>query len=287
MAFPLTDDLRQQYQTLFNTCVVNPARVGTIQNIISRIMPNQARYQSVAAPLGIPWFFVALVHNLECSLNFNQHLHNGDPLTARTVQVPAGRPPNGQPPFTWEESATDALTFQGYAGKSDWSLPAMLYRLEGYNGYGYHSQTPPVNSPYLWSFSNLYTKGKYVADHVFDPNAVSQQCGSAVILAQMMKNGIVSLPGGAAAAAPAGSPAAAAPAPVAPAPAMTAAQLAAQFDGTVTFAPSVKSDAAQALQNALNTFPGISLDADGFAGRQTSDAYQKVTGHFLTGDPLS
>lgn len=287
MGFPLTDDLRQQYQTLFGGCVVNSARVGTIQSIISKIMPNQARYQSVAAPLGIPWFFVAVVHNLECSLNFNCHLHNGDPLTARTVQVPAGRPPNGQPPFTWEESATDALTFQGFAGKSDWSLPAMLYRLEGYNGYGYHSQTPPVNSPYLWSFSNLYSKGKYVADHVFDPNAVSQQCGSAVILAQMAQKGIISFAEGAAAGA--GGPLASAPSPAAaaPAPTMTAAQLAAQFDSTVTFSPSVRSDAAQSLQNALNSFPGISLDADGFAGRQTSDAYQKVTGHFLGGDPLS
>ncbi len=286
MGFPLTDDLRQQYQTLFNSCVVNPARVGTVQGIITKIMPNQARYQSVAKPLGIPWFFVALVHNLECSLNFSQHLHNGDPLTARTVQVPAGRPPNGQPPFTWEDSATDALTFQGFAGKSDWSLPTMLYRLEGYNGYGYHGRTPPMNSPYLWSFSNLYTKGKFVADHLFDPNAVSQQCGSAVILAQMVQKGIVTLAAGAVAGAGTTAPTPS-PAAPSPAPAMTATQLAAQFDGTVTFSPSVKSDAAMSLQNALNTFPGISLDADGFAGRDTSDAYQKVTGHFLKGDPLS
>ncbi len=208
MAFPLTDTLRQQYQALFDACVINPAHLGVVNQTIARIVPNRGRYESVSNPLGIPWFFVALVHNLECSLNFKLHLHNGDPLTARTVQVPAGRPPDGQPPFTWEQSATDALQFQKLAHLNDWGLPAILYRLEGYNGYGYHMVTPPINSPYLWSFSQHYTKGKFVADHKFDPNAVSTQCGSAVILSQMVKDGIVSF----AAAATAG-PASAAPAP--------------------------------------------------------------------------
>jgi lysozyme family protein len=282
MAVSLTDDVRQQYQALFNSCVINPGRQAMVNSIIARIMPNQARYQSVAQPLGIPWFFVALVHNLECSLNFNEHLHNGDPLTARTVHVPAGRPPTGDPPFTWEQSATDALTFQGFANKTDWTLPAILYRLEAYNGFGYRAQTPPVNTPYLWGFSNQYTSGKYVADHVFDPNAVSAQCGSAVLLFQMAQNGAVSF--AAAAAAGASGDAASAPAPAAT-PTMSASDLAAQFDNTVTF--GVKSDAATSLQNALNTFPGISVGVDGDPGRQTSDAYNQVTGHFLKGDPLS
>lgn len=192
MPFPLTDALRQQYQTLFDTCVINPAHLGEVNSVIARVMPNQGRYKAIGDPLGVPWYFIALVHNLECGLSFNRHLHNGDSLQARTVQVPAGRPVNGNPPFTFEQSATDALTFQGLAHKSDWSLPVILYRLEGYNGYGYHLVNPAVNSPYLWSFCQHYTKGKYVADHKFDPNAISTQCGSAVILAQMVKNGDVS-----------------------------------------------------------------------------------------------
>ncbi len=278
-----TDNLRQQYQSLFSSCVVNPARVSTVNSIIARITPNQARYQSVAGPLGIPWFFVAVIHNMECSLNFNQHLHNGDPLTARTVRVPPGRPVAGQPPFTWEQSATDALTFQGFAGQQDWSLPMILYRLEKYNGFGYRSLKSPINTPYLWGFSNQYTSGKYVADGKFDPNAVSGQCGAATVLCQMQQNGVVTFTSVAAAAAAGAS----GPAPAAgSAPAMSAAALAAQFDNTVTFSKSVRSDAAKSLQQALNTFPGISLGVDGIPGRQTSDAYQQITGHFLQGDPL-
>jgi lysozyme family protein len=280
MSVPLTDDLRQQYQGLFSGCVVNAARLGAVNSIIARIVPNQARYQSVAGPLGIPWFFVAVIHNMECGLSFNGHLHNGDPLTARTVHVPAGRPPDGQPPFTWEQSATDALTFQGFAGHSDWTVPAILYRLEAYNGFGYRNRTPPINTPYLWSFSNQYTSGKYVADGQFDANAVSTQCGAAVILFQMGQNGVMSF-------ATDGAAAASAPAPASiPALTMTPAQLAAQFDNTVMFSDNEATDAARSLQSALNTFPGVHLVVDGVAGRHTSDAYQQVTGHFLPGDPL-
>ena len=40
----------------------------------------------------------------------------------------------------------------------------MLFRLEAYNGSGYRDKHPDVKTPYLWSFSNHYTRGKYVAD---------------------------------------------------------------------------------------------------------------------------
>jgi lysozyme family protein len=41
----------------------------------------------------------------------------------------------------------------------------------------------------LWSFSTLYDKGRFVADHRFDPNAESRQAGAAVILKQLVRDG--------------------------------------------------------------------------------------------------
>jgi lysozyme family protein len=193
MGFSLTDDVRRQYQSLFSTCTVSDARVSDVNQAIAGILSNRARYESVAEPLGIPWYFVALVHSMETSLNFNCHLHNGDPLKERTVRVPAGRPATGHPPFSWEQSAIDALRGKNLANLPDWSLPAILYRLEGYNGFGYQSLKPRINSPYLWSFSNHYTRGKFTSDHGFDPKAVSKQCGSAVVLFQMVQSGVVTL----------------------------------------------------------------------------------------------
>ena len=41
-------------------------------------------------------------------------------------------------------------------------MARILYRWEAYNGFG--SRRQGINTPYLWAFSNHYTKGKYVAD---------------------------------------------------------------------------------------------------------------------------
>lgn len=78
------------------------------------------------------------------------------------------------------QDARGALRLLGFAGQSDWSLPRMLHRLEAYNGFGYRKSGRA--SPYLWSFSNLFTSGKFVVGGRFDPNAKSQQCGAAVML---------------------------------------------------------------------------------------------------------
>ena len=122
---------------------------------------------------------------MECSGDFKKHLHNGDPLTGKTTHVPKNRPLQGQPPYTWEASAIDALSINGEKNVKDRSLPAVLYRFELYNGMGYRQYHPKVKSPYLWSFTTAYVKGKYVADGKFDPNAVSQQIGVVCYLKAM------------------------------------------------------------------------------------------------------
>src|SRR5688572_29442538 len=106
----LTAALQEEYERLFNACAIRPGRVQLVEAIIGRLIARKERYRTAGDELGTPWFFVAVIHNMEASLDFDTHLHNGDPLTARTVQVPAGRPKSGMPPFTWEESASDALS---------------------------------------------------------------------------------------------------------------------------------------------------------------------------------
>jgi lysozyme family protein len=258
----LDDKLRAEYQQLFDTCLIRPAHAPEIEQTAKQIAKNETRYRGVADPLGLPWFFVGVIHCMEASLRFDQHLHNGDPLTARTVQVPKGRPKTGEPTFTWEESATDALTFEGFANQKDWSLPVMLFRFEKYNGFGYRSRH--INTPYLWSFSNHYTAGKFAADGVFSPVLVSKQCGAAVLIRRLAEMGAVHFDLN-----------------NEPSDAATIAKL----DQAVGFDPKNETAAAALLQAALNHFPGISLAVDGVAGERTSDAVRRVTGHFLAGDP--
>jgi lysozyme family protein len=159
---------------------VRPGREGEVAYYRKRLEQGRAAYEQVGAELSIPWAFIGITHGMECGFSFTCHLHNGDPLKACTVQVPKGRPTNGQPPFTWSQSARDALIYKGYHEVTDWRPAHMLYLFERYNGMGYRRRG--LASPYLWSYSNLYEKGKFVADGHFDPDAVSKQCGAALML---------------------------------------------------------------------------------------------------------
>jgi len=169
-----------EYRRCFDLCQVRPAHAPEVKLRVARIMDNARRYKPLAADTNMPWYFIAIVHMMESNTNFNTHLHNGDPLAARTVHVPAGRPTDGAPPFTWEASAYDALHYEGFTGQDDWNTATMLYRWERFNGMG--NRAHGIFSPYLWSYSNLYEKGRFVRDHVFDPNSVSKQCGAGVLL---------------------------------------------------------------------------------------------------------
>jgi len=183
------EQLKPKYEALYASCVIRSERAGEVAWHRKKLMQYRPRYQAVADKTGVPWWFIGIVHALEVSFNFNGHLHNGDSLKARTIRVPKGRPAQWNPPNDWESSAVDALTFKNFAGETDWSLARVLHRWERYNGFGYYDKD--IASPYLWSFSNHYSKGKFVADHVFDPNFVSRQCGAAVMLRALQEIGLV------------------------------------------------------------------------------------------------
>jgi len=182
------EDLRDEYGAFFDRCRLRPEFAANAEFYVSRLSKFKPTYKQLGDSLGIPWVFIGVVHGMECGFNFGTHLHNGDPLNARTVHVPKGRPASGEPPFTWLESARDALAQKKLDQVADWSLPHMLYLLEAYNGFGYRPHLVPT--PYLWSFSNLYSAGKFVADGKFDANAVSKQCGAAVMMRVLQERGL-------------------------------------------------------------------------------------------------
>lgn len=160
---------------------ITPNKLPDVQFAANKVIQGKPRYEAVQAITTVPWWFIGIIHVMEGGGKFSRHLHNGDPLTARTVNVPKGRPKTGNPPFTWEQSAQDALNYMGFAGKTDWDIETALNRFEKYNGMGYKN-VHHIQSPYLWSFSQFYTKGKYVSDGSFDPNFVSKQPGTATIM---------------------------------------------------------------------------------------------------------
>jgi lysozyme family protein len=180
-------ELESEYRAFYDACVIRPERQANLDFYTSRLNKFKAVYSDIGNELHIPWYFIGIIHAMECGFNFGTHLHNGDPLTARTVHVPANRPAVGSPPFAWRDSASDALIFEGFGHEAAWSIPRMLYLFERYNGFGYRKLRVP--SPYLWSFSNLYIKGKFVSDGHFDSDAVSAQSGAGVMLKALQAQG--------------------------------------------------------------------------------------------------
>lgn len=154
----------------------------------AKAFANKARYVSIAKRAGMPeigWLFIACAHYRESSQDFTKNLGQGDPLNQVTKHIPAGRGPF-LGPTAFEDGAVDALVnCAPYAARlTDWSVAGMLTNLERYNGIGYAAKGRP--SPYIWSGTDQYSTGKYVADGVYDPNTVDRQLGCAGLILAIM-----------------------------------------------------------------------------------------------------
>jgi len=182
-------EFKDAYENDWAGLEIRANRLQEARNQANRLLHGKATYQQIESKTGVPWWFVGLCHYRESNFNFDTYLGNGQSLARVTTIVPKGRGPfTGPDAFT--NGALDALRLEGFIGANDWGVARTLYRLEGFNGYGYHGKG--VNSPYLYGGSNIYGPpeargGKYVADHVFNPGVVDSQLGTAVILKALMQ----------------------------------------------------------------------------------------------------
>jgi len=254
-------NLKEEYERLYKECKIKTNKFTAVDRLVDLLISYKDKYLSVAEKVGVPWYFIAVIHNMESSQNFHKHLHNGDPLTAKTVHIPAGRPKKGNPPFTWEESAIDALKLQRLDKIEEWSLGRLLYEIEKYNGWGYRLHHPHVLSPYLWSWSTYYKSGKYVADGRWSDSAVSRQCGAVVLLRRMDERGDINL------------------------------SKEYVSDTQELQYPIFRYDKSsynlyiENLQIFMNKFEDTVLRVDGKGGPKTSNAFKKLFGYYLYGDP--
>jgi lysozyme family protein len=199
MAVRSFDLLKSEYAALWAACTIKPANKNEVFKFANEIRANRPIYDEISKRTnGVPWYVIGIMHAMECSQfpRTTQHLHNGDSLKKRTWQVPANRPPvwppaDGTNPFV--ESAVDALTMKGkeFDKIKDWTIERVAYVLETYNGWGYRGKG--VNSAYLWSYTNNYTRGKYVRDHVWSDTVVSDQCGGMALLKALIEIDPVSI----------------------------------------------------------------------------------------------
>lgn len=158
--------------------ITNPTEVAEAAKRL--VAPTaKARYQSVEAITGVPWWLIAGIHEREASQGWEKQLAQGDPLH----QVSRNEPIMG--PFgTWEESAVASLKHDGLTSVSDWRLEKALHWQERFNGWGYFYHGIP--SPYVWGATSVQRPGKYVGDHEWSATTMDRQIGCAALLKGMM-----------------------------------------------------------------------------------------------------
>lgn len=174
---PTFEELRGEYAALWSRMTITNSGVDAIAR---RRLEQKARYQAAQAKTGVPWFVIAAWHERESSGDFSTQLAQGDPLNRVSVNVPRGRGPFP----SWDDGAVDALvTLKQLDQIRDWSVERICFESERYNGWGYRKRDFP--SAYLWSFSNIYRGGKYVADGVWSSTAIDKQCGTMPLIKRM------------------------------------------------------------------------------------------------------
>jgi lysozyme family protein len=169
------------YGHLWDTCELRSdnLNVSRTQYAVDKLNKNSARYKVVALQTKVPWWVIGCIHLMEASGNFDGCLHNGELIIGtgkKTTLVPRGRGPFP----TWEESAIDALNLMELP--KSWSIESALMFLEKYNGTGYLKYHRDVLSPYLWSGTMHYSRGKYIADGKFDKHTVSKHAGCVAVI---------------------------------------------------------------------------------------------------------
>lgn len=187
--------LKPRYQQLWATCQLRKSWLDRVGAIAKQIVSYRPHYDAIEQATTVPWWFVGILHYRTSNFG-NAHLHNGDPLTGRTVRNPAGRPfhpPANGHSYTFAESAIDALRGQQFDRDPDRSVEAWLWRFDLWNGFRYLEQG--LNSEYLWNGTNHFgsgnNRGKYLPNGVFDPNSQPEQVGTAAILWYLYHQGML------------------------------------------------------------------------------------------------
>jgi lysozyme family protein len=180
-------------QKRWDLAKTNPHFSIALDVAVARYQKLAGRYQPITLMRknGVPSAVLYCLHQRESSGNFLCHPHEGSPLTQRTRYVPRGRLPQKPPPYNFDESAEDAYYVCDRLDLVDWTkVPTALQAIESFNGLGYQKYHQDVPSPYLWSGTTIYWRGKYTGDGKFNRLAVDGQIGCAAIFKRMQERGI-------------------------------------------------------------------------------------------------
>lgn len=180
-----------EYARQWDAMIINSSREEGFRKLALKFIDLKPRYVPLANQTGIPWQIFAVMHMRESNNDFSKSLAQGDPWNRQSTNEPISGPFS-----SFEESAIWTMNHDGLTNVIDWRLEKQLWHLERLNGLGYAlgptdnrtgTEYPPMPSPYIWGGTNQQRPGKYIRDHVFDPNTMDTQPGCAAILWMLAK----------------------------------------------------------------------------------------------------
>ena len=83
--------MKAGYRNLWDAARVT--RVKTADRVAESILANRERYAAIEAATGVPWFFIAAIHDRESGRDWRGVLHNGERIVGpgrKTTLVPRG-----------------------------------------------------------------------------------------------------------------------------------------------------------------------------------------------------
>jgi lysozyme family protein len=176
------DELRSEYTSLLASMVIT--RQVECKRTADRLIKLMPRYIEVEAATKVPRLWLAAINERESSSNFKTYFGNGDPISRKTVHVPAGRGPFS----SWEDGAKDALHLDRMDQVADlpggWDWTRALFEGEAWNGFG--PRAHGIHTGYLWAGTNHYLRGKYIKDGVWSADTVDTQLGIVPIMKSLV-----------------------------------------------------------------------------------------------------
>jgi lysozyme family protein len=173
-----------RYAAYWDRMQIRSDRETEITKCAQSAMANRDTYVRIQTATGIPWPMLAAIHWRESDADFRTYFGNGQSLDRVTTEVPRGRGPF-RGPDAFFNGAVDAIRIEGWNTITDWRLEKQLYYTLLFNGIGTEAFSHP--SSYVWGGTNIQLHGKYVRDHVYDPDYWDTQPGTAAIMFMIAK----------------------------------------------------------------------------------------------------
>jgi lysozyme family protein len=182
MQFPF-DALAGEYTMLLARMQIT--RVDAVNAAAARLIGfiDAGRYDGACAVTAVPVAGAAASFEREASSDFRLSPAQGDPIDRPSVHVPSGLGP--YPNWTAAAIAAYRVDHLDTIGAANWSWERECYEWELFNGFG--PRNHGKHTGYLWAGTNIYSGGKYVADGVWDPNAIDQQLGVIPMMARIIQ----------------------------------------------------------------------------------------------------